>query len=164
MKTNYMCGKLIKQIHDELEKQANSVLNAQNLTLAQMHVLMELRAVNEHQLTLKQLEGLLHVAQSTVAGIVNRLEQKGYVVCFVDGKDRRVKRAAITADGLACCTEAQGHIEEMENRLLAGLTEAEKEAIQKQLLIFLLRKLQRAGRRMLNFRKSQPRDTATSSS
>lgn len=127
MKTNYICGKLIKQIHDELEKQANSALSSQNLTLAQMHVLMELDAVQEHQLTLKQLEGVLHVAQSTVAGIVSRLEQKGYVVCFADANDRRIKRVSITTAGLECCKDAQEHIKDMEDSLLSGLTEPEKE-------------------------------------
>lgn len=127
MKPNYVCGKLIKQIHDELEKQANGALSSQNLTLAQMHILMELDAVQEHQLTLKQLEGLLHVAQSTVAGIVIRLEQKGYVACFADENDRRVKRVSITDAGLDCCKEAQGHIKDMEERLLSGLNDAEKE-------------------------------------
>lgn len=127
MKTNYMCGKLIKQIHDELEKQANSVLSSTNLTLAQMHVLMELHSACEHQLTLKQLEGLLHVAQSTAAGIVSRLEQKGYVVCFADADDRRVKRVSITAAGLGCCEDAQDQIKDMEERLLQNLTKSEKE-------------------------------------
>ncbi len=136
MKADYICGKLIKQIHDELEKQANSALCTQNLTLAQMHVLMELDAVQEHELTLKQLEGLLHVAQPTAAGIVIRLEQKGYVECFADAADRRVKRVSITDAGLECCKDAQRHIRDMEDQLLSGLTEPEKE-----LFCSLLRKI-----------------------
>lgn len=136
MKTNYVCGKLIKQIHDELEKQANSALGSRNLTLAQMHVLMELDAVQERQLTLKQLEGLLHVAQSTAAGIVGRLEQKGYVECCADAKDRRVKRVSITAAGMECCQDAQDDIKAMEEQLLFRLT-----ALEKEQFCFLLQKI-----------------------
>jgi len=126
MENTYVCGKLIKQIHDELDKQANSVLSSQNLTLTQMHVLMELETAPEHQLSLKELEGLLHVAQSTTAGIVLRLEQKGYLKCYNDARDRRVKKVSITDTGLECCKNAQSHIKYMENHLLSALTESER--------------------------------------
>ena len=126
MERNYECGKLIKQLNDELEKQANNELSSQNLTLTQMRVLMELEAISERQLPLKELESLLHVAQSTAAGIVVRLEQKGYVESFSDANDRRVKRVAITAAGMECCKNAQSHIKNMEVQLLSKLTEEEK--------------------------------------
>ncbi len=126
MERNYECGKLIKQIHDELEKQANNQLSSQNLTLTQMRVLMELEAIPERQLPLKELESLLHVAQSTAAGIVVRLEQKGYIESFADVSDRRVKRVAITSSGMQCCQNARSHIHNMEEQLLSELTETEK--------------------------------------
>ncbi len=126
MEKNYVCGKLIKQIHDELEKQANSALSSQNLTLTQMRVLMELEAAGGHQLSLKELESLLHVAQSTAAGIVIRLEQKGFVESVADKDDRRVKKVSITPSGMECCRNAESHVKDMEAQLLAGLTEAEK--------------------------------------
>ena len=126
MQKNYLCGALIKQIHDELEKQANALLRQQDLTLSQMNVLMELEAVPGHQLSLKELEGLLHVAQSTAAGIVVRLEQKGFVKSLTDASDRRVKKVAITPAGMACCKNAEAHIKNMEDHLLCGLTEPEK--------------------------------------
>ena len=92
MQKNELCGALIKKVHDEIEKKANAMLRQQDLTLSQMNVLMELEAIPDHQLTLKELEGLLHVAQSTAAGIVVRLEQKGFVESFTDENDRRVKK------------------------------------------------------------------------
>ena len=64
---------LLKQIHDGVEKQANNSLRSQGLTLAQVGALIELRSIPEKQLTLKELEKRLHVAQSTAAGIVARL-------------------------------------------------------------------------------------------
>ncbi len=127
MKQNYECGRLIKHINDELEKQANNTLSSQNLTLAQMRVLMELKSAEDNQLSLKELELLLHVAQSTAAGIVVRLEQKGYVKSFTDANDRRVKKVSVTPSGLECCKNAQFHIDDMENQLLQSLTPDEKE-------------------------------------
>ncbi len=126
MQEKYLCGALIKQIHDELEKKANALLREQDLTLAQMNVLMELESVPTHQLSLKELEVLLHVAQSTAAGIVTRLEQKGYVESFTDINDRRVKNVCITESGMECCTNAHSHIKTMEEYLLSELTESER--------------------------------------
>ena len=127
MQKHDLCGALIKKIHDEIEKQANSLLRQQDLTLSQMNVLMELDAIPGHQLTLKELEGLLHVAQSTAAGIVMRLEQKGFVESFTDKNDRRVKKVAITPSGMECCKNAASDVRRMETQLLSGLTEAERE-------------------------------------
>ena len=126
MQKNYLCGALIKQIHDELEKKANALLRQQDLTLSQMNVLMELEAAPDHHLSLKELEGLLHVAQSTAAGIVVRLEQKGFVESFADENDRRVKKVSITPAGLACCQNASSNVKDMESQLLSGLTEGER--------------------------------------
>ena len=127
MERKCLCGKLIKQLHDELERQANNTLIHQNLTLTQMHVLMELEAATEHHLPLKELERVLHVAQSTAAGIVARLAQKGYVESLSDADDRRVKHVIITPSGIECCKNAKSHIDDMEGHLLSGLTEEEKE-------------------------------------
>lgn len=126
MQKNNLCGAMIKQIHDEIEKLSNSSLRSQDLTMAQMHVLMELEAAPARQLSLKELERLLHVAQSTTAGIVSRLEQKGFVKTFGDAQDRRVKIVRITDSGLDCCANAETYIQCTEARLLSGLTESEK--------------------------------------
>ena len=127
MQKSDLCGALIKKIHDEIEKKANALLRQQDLTLSQMNVLMELEAVPGHQLTLKELEALLHVAQSTAAGIVMRLEQKGFVESFTDENDRRVKNVAITPSGMECCRNAASNVQRMETQLLSGLTDTEKE-------------------------------------
>ena len=126
MQKHDLCGALIKKVHDEIEKKANAMLRQQELTLSQMNVLMELEAIPDHQLTLKELEGLLHVAQSTAAGIVVRLEQKGFVESFTDEKDRRVKKVTITPAGMECCKNAASDVKEIEAKLLSGLTESEK--------------------------------------
>lgn len=102
------------------------MLRQQDLTLAQMNVLMELEAIPDQQLTLKGPEGLLHVAQSTAAGIVVRLEQKGFVESFTDENDRRVKKVTVTPAGLQCCKNAASDVKNIESQLLSGLTEAEK--------------------------------------
>lgn len=120
------CGTLIKQIHDGLERNANNTLRAQDLTMAQVGVLIELYHAPEKQMPLKELERILHVAQSTAAGIVVRLEQKKFVESFGDPNDRRIKMVRITPTGENCCLLAEQNMEETEELLMSALTEAER--------------------------------------
>lgn len=130
------CGTLLKQIHDALEKQANNSLRADGLTMAQVGVLLMLDRAEHRQMPLKELEKALHVAQSTAAGIVSRLEQKGLVECFGDAEDRRVKVVRLSEAGAGCCRTADARMAEAERQLLSSLTEAERD-----IFILLLRKV-----------------------
>lgn len=120
------CGAAIKQLNDELEKNANNELRSQGLTMTQCRTLLILDDAPDKQLPLKDLEHTMRVAQSTAAGIVARLEQKMLVEGFISPEDRRVKMVRITPQGVACCREAEQHMEQTEAQLLSGLTEAER--------------------------------------
>ena len=50
------CAVLIKQIHTELEKNANNALRQDDLTMSQINVLLELDKAADKQLELKRLE------------------------------------------------------------------------------------------------------------
>lgn len=121
------CGLLIKQINDELRKNGNNALRAQDMTLTQLDALAELDRAPEGQRSLKELEQILHVAQSTAAGIIARLEQKGFAEGFGDAVDRRVKLVRITPAGVECVRSALHHRAEAEEKLLSGLTETERD-------------------------------------
>lgn len=120
------CGVLLKMINDEMEKNANNILRTQDLTFSQVGALMELNAAPERQLPLKELEKRLHVAQSTMAGIISRLERKALVEPVSDPEDRRVKLARITEAGRERVQAAGQHRLQAEERLLSGLTETER--------------------------------------
>ena len=120
------CGPLIKLLHDRLEKQANNTLREKDLTLMQVSVLLELQRAEQAQLPMKELERRFGVAQSTVAGIVSRLEQKGFVAPAGDAADKRVKLVRITPAGQDCCAEAAGYMDAAEQKLLRGFSDAER--------------------------------------
>lgn len=126
-------GFCIKQIHDRLEKQANNAMRTTDLTIMQVSVLMLLQDTEEQQLSMKELESRLSVAQSTVAGVVSRLEQKGFVEALGDPSDRRIKRVHITPAGEICCAEAVCHKEEAEQKLLQGFSQEERDTLGKLL-------------------------------
>lgn len=126
MEQHQDCGLLLKQISDELRKNGNNALRSQDLTLTQLDALAALDQAPNRRRSLKELEQILHVAQSTAAGIIARLEQKGLVEGFGDAGDRRIKRVQITPAGAECVRTALHHRAEAEERLLSSLTETER--------------------------------------
>lgn len=126
MEERKACGALLKKINDELEKNANNVLRSQDLTLTQLGALLELYSAPDEQLPLKELERRLHVAQSTAAGIVSRLERKALVESFGDPEDRRIKIVKLTSAGIERVQKTDSHRIQTEEHLLSGLTETEK--------------------------------------
>lgn len=129
------CGFYIKHINDVLQRDANNALRSQDLTLAQIAVLLQLEGASGRELPLKKLERRLQVAQSTAAGIVVRLEQKGFITSF-SGDDKRIKMVRVTKRGLDCCESAKQNMKQTEERMLSKLTESERNT-----LVKLLRKV-----------------------
>ena len=126
MKQENLCSLLIKQIGDTLKKNANNAMKLKDLTFAQVAVLLALREANAKQLSLKELEKKLNVAQSTTARIVTKLESKGFVSSSGDSSDKRIKYICITPLGEECCKNAEQAVKENEKLLLAALSETEK--------------------------------------
>jgi len=126
MKKQDGCGAIIKQIHDKLEKNANNALRSEKLTMTQIGLLVELYETEGNRLTMKEIENQLGVAQPTVAGIVKRLEQKKFVETFGDERDKRIKIVHLLKAGVEKCENGKKHMNETETKLLASLTENEK--------------------------------------
>lgn len=127
MNQDVKCGMLIKHLNTVLEKKANKELSNDGLTLAQFSVLISLYQSVNKQCTLKELEQLLHLAQSTTAGIVARLEQKSFVEYVTNADDRRVKLVRITSSGEQFCKLSEKRMIAAEDELLSGLTNIERD-------------------------------------
>lgn len=126
-------GWFMKRIDNALAKEANSNLQALNLTMQQNRVLIQLAHAEEHTLSLKALEEHFCAAQSTVAGLVSRLERKGLIEALSDPADRRIKLVRLTEEGVRLNALSRQKVVDSEERLTALLSEEEKE----QLLICL---------------------------
>ena len=136
-------GMLIRQIHNALEKIANSQLRAKDLTLSQMTALVEILKAPTRKLTFKELEKRLSLAQSTTAGLIFRLEQKKLVSVSGDTDDKRIKYVEITPVGEKFCKEAKQEIDDTEKKLLENLSAAERKN-----LLSLLEEINRTIRKM----------------
>lgn len=120
---------LIKQLNDAIERRANNSLRQNGLTMVQMWVLLSLNDKAGKTYSFKELERILGVAQSTCAGIINRLAVKKLVDCFIDPDDKRMKLVRITPAGEKCCQDAMQNIKELEETMFRGLSEEEQAAL-----------------------------------
>lgn len=136
MSTKQECMYMVKQLHDTIEKRVNQGLLEYDLTMLQMRALLILHNQKQDCCTMKEFEQLLHLAQSTTAGVVKRLEQKGYVQTVTDNQDRRIKKVQIMSEGIELCTYAAKEIEYIVDELFVNLTEEEL-----QRLVFLVKKI-----------------------
>lgn len=119
-------GVFIHQIHNTIEKSVNNQLRKKGLTLSQMNVLIALVSVSEKKLSFKELEKRLTLAQSTTAGLISRLEQKGLVSVLGDKDDKRIKYVEITALGIKYCEDAKLEMNDTEEMLVSSLSETER--------------------------------------
>lgn len=122
-------GWYIKRIDNALEKEANGNLQALNLTMQQNRVLILLAHAEKLTLSLKTLEERFGAAQSTVAGLVSRLEKKGLVEAVSDPADKRIKLVRLTEEGVRLHACSHQDVVDSEEKLTSLLTEAEKEQL-----------------------------------
>lgn len=128
-------GLLLKKINESLARRANANLLAQDLTFAQMHVLVRLYRAPEHTLRLKEIESCFCLAQSTVAGLAARLEKKGLVEHVADPADKRVKRIRLTQRGEETCEWGRENIRRSKAKLVSRLTDAEQTELRRLLTV-----------------------------
>lgn len=134
MQRIFDCGFLIKQIHDCIARYADNDLRNSGLTLMQNRVILSLHMSSNNTKSLKELEKEFNVSQPTMAGIIRRLCNKGYVITFGDALDKRIKHVQLTSSGIDCYNDAQKHIDKMEAKLLSNLSEEEQIQLRQLLL------------------------------
>ena len=117
----YPIGCLLKMITDKIKIQADANLAQHDLTLTQSRVLGYL-ARNGGTATQKEIEGFLQGSHPTVAGVIGRMEQKGFVSCRPDPSDKRSKIVCQTERAAAIAQDMHATIQATEQQMLRSLT------------------------------------------
>lgn len=116
------CGHLGKMSNDQLLRQAGY-----DVTPVQTHLLMHLACwTGEQEASQRDLERKLRLKPSTVNGIVDRLEAKGYVARRTSPQDGRVRLVCLTDAGRSKVQDFHAIVEETERRFTAGLSGQER--------------------------------------
>lgn len=128
----YPIGCLLKMITDKIKIQADANLAQHDLTLTQSRVLGYL-ARNGGTATQKEIEGFLQVSHPTVVGIIGRMEQNGFVYCWLDPADKRSKIVCQTERAAAIAQDMQATIQATEQQMLRSLTPEQIAALESAL-------------------------------
>ena len=134
-------GWYIKRIDNAIAKHIRRSMDDHQLTMQQSRLLVMLSLAPQFTLTLKELEKRFGAAQSTVAGLVSRMEKKALVQPVSTPGDKRIKRICLTEAGHEMFRSRHDDMVRFDEKLTSLLTDAEKE----QLLV-LLQKLYEAIR------------------
>lgn len=128
----YPIGCLLKMITDKIKIQADANLAQHDLTLTQSRVLGYL-ARNGGTATQKEIEGFLQVSHPTVVGIIGRIEQNGFVYCWLDPADKRSKIVCQTERAAAIAQDMHATIQATEQQMLRSLTPEQIAALESAL-------------------------------
>ena len=89
-------GFMFKQINNLYEKEINHQLKGLGITSSQCEVLDYLFHCEKEEVNQRDIERALSLKNPTVTGILQRLDEKGYILIVQNGKDRRRKNVYLT--------------------------------------------------------------------
>ena len=122
--------------YDQLHQIVSRYMSEYGLSKSSLTILMLLRHGSDEGMQLHELGELLLVSRANITGLIDHLEDKGYVKRLVDPQDRRARHARITQKGEALLDEFMPvHYRNLKS-LLHGLSEDERET-----LVALLKKV-----------------------
>ena len=127
-------GGIIKYISDKVRQKADNNLKDHNVTLSQVRVLNFLWRENG-SCSQKQIEDFLQVSHPTVVGLVSRMEQSGYIQTSVSPDDKRNKIVTVTDSGMSLASELCRYMEDIDKRMLVGLTDEQQAQLADMLYI-----------------------------
>lgn len=126
-------GPMIKTVSNFIEQQLTSDSENLGLTSGQMHILHFICKNTETGVCQRKIEECFELSHATVAGIVARLESKGFVKSVASETDKRYKSVFPTEKALECVAEMHKCIVNAENRFFEGFSEEEKAALRSYL-------------------------------
>ena len=130
------CGHLGKLYLDTRLREQYNITAPQSYTLLYLAKLSEGREVMQ-----RDLEQELHLKASTVNGIVDRLEEKGYVLRRQSEEDGRRRILSLTEAGQAITEDFRAAMEDT-NRVFCAVLSAEEQTQLRDMLARLIRNLE----------------------
>lgn len=110
--------------------ECNRELKSFNLTSAQLDVIFFLFESSNCEVNQKDIQKHLGLRNPTVTGILNRLEEKGFITRISGVIDRRYKKIVLTDKSSSIRNQVYQGVDFMEARLMQGLTAVEQDNLQ----------------------------------
>lgn len=120
-------GKILKIVSNYMEKDMNNCLSDYNITRSQMGILIYIQVAECKNIEANQvdIEKEFNLKNPTVTGLINRLEEKGYIKRVRSDKDKRYNKLELTETGREILNKGKRKAQENEEKLLKILTDDE---------------------------------------
>ena len=116
-------GFLIHDVSRLRRTVADKQLRPYGLTRSQSWVLAYLHRHEGSGMTQSELAKEMDVGKVTLGGLIDRLEESGYVERRADSRDRRARRIYMTPRGTALIKKVQGMSEALNAQILEGISD-----------------------------------------
>ena len=126
-------GFLIKQINNVFEKDLNEKLKKLGITSSQCAVLDYLFHTSKEEVSQRDVERHLCLKNPTVTGLLKRLDEKGYILCVPNAKDKRKKNIYLTEKAYDIQRRMEAERKKQDRELTRGMSGREIEAVRKNL-------------------------------
>ena len=133
MKERMPIGFMFKQINNIYEKDFNQLLKTLGITASQCAVLDYLFHSSKEEVTQRDIEKALCLRNPTVTGLLQRLDEKGYVLIVPNAKDKRKKNVYLTEKAYDIQRRMEADRRRIDKNLTLGMTRREVQALQKML-------------------------------
>ena len=118
-------GPRLRHLSNRITQYMDQQFLALDLTSTQSFILHHLVLHEGEQIYPKDIEKRFNLTHPTVSGLLQRLEGKGFLTCEPDPDDRRYKRVLLTEKAEDCQKQIWEHIQSIEVRMTAGMSEPE---------------------------------------
>nr|WP_319569484.1 MarR family transcriptional regulator [uncultured Draconibacterium sp.] len=120
----------IRKIVRSVDIESKKIQKEHGVSIPQVLCLNFLRESNNYQTTQGELRKFLSLNPSTVSGIINRLEKKGYLARLPKTGDKRVVNIALTSSGDQLLSAMPSLLHEQLSEKLLQLSDNELEVVE----------------------------------
>jgi len=131
----------IRRLHWCADQAMSEGLSQMELTASQGCAMGFLNRRKEPPMA-KDFEEALHLSHASAAGILTRLEKKGFIECKPDSQDKRCKRIYMLQKAKDCDAHMRGIMANLEQTITRDFTQQERD----QFLEYLDRAIQNLDR------------------
>jgi DNA-binding MarR family transcriptional regulator len=127
----------IRKIVRSLNLESKSIQKEFGLSITQLMCLGHLQNSPDFQSTHKELMELLSLNSSTITGIINRLEKRGYIARMRKTGDKRLTYLTLTASGIKLIESTLNILHDRLAKKLEALSVADQSMVKRGLEIII---------------------------